>query len=68
MGGAIAGIAVGAIVVILIGIALGVFVWRRKTVSSRQSQTALMNEQEKKEEGQAPGIGNAPSILDCRAA
>ena len=61
--GAIAGIVVGAGVVILIGIALGVFVWRRKRASSSQSQTALMNEQEKKEEGQAPGMEVPPQYL-----
>ena len=62
-GGAIAGIAVGAIVVVLIGIALGVFVWRHKRVSSTQSQTALMNEQEKKEQGQAPAMEVPPQYL-----
>ena len=62
-GGAIAGIAVGAVVVILIGMALGVFVWRRKRASSSLSQTALMNEQEKKEEGQAPGMEVPPRYL-----
>ncbi len=68
-GGATAGIAVGAVVVVLIGIALGIFVWRRKT-STSQSQTALMNEQEKreevqekKEEVQAPGMEVPPQYL-----
>ncbi len=61
-GGAIAGIAVGAAVVVLIAIALGVFVWRRKRAFSSQSQTALI-EQEKKEEDQAPGMEVPPQYL-----
>ena len=62
-GGAIAGIAVGAVVVVLIGIALGVFAWRRKRASSSQSQTALIKEEEKKEEGQAPVMEGPPQYL-----
>ena len=60
-GGAKAGIVVG--VVALIGIAFGVFVWRRKRASSSQSQTALMNEQEKKEDSQAPGMEVPPQYM-----
>ena len=60
-GGAIAGIVVG--VVALIGIAFGVFVWWRKRASSSQSQIALMNEQEKKDESQAPGMEGPPQYL-----
>ena len=62
-GGAIAGIVVGAGVVALIGIAFGIFAWRRKRASSSQSQTALMNEQEKKEESQALGMEGPPQYM-----
>ena len=62
-GGAIAGIVVGAGVAALIGVALSVFVWRRKRASSSQSQTALMNEQEKKEERQASGTEVPPQYM-----
>ena len=62
-GGAIAGIAVGTVVVVLIGIALCVFAWRRKRTSNSQSHPALIKEEEKKEEGQAPGMEGPPQYL-----